>query len=227
MTAGTGSSMLPSVQPHSQQPIKIQGPQAEPFPMQCNTARSDYVVAGPKLYMDPAWKQKRSLAADHKVAGLGVYCHFQEQGHDSDIFIQATTTEVVSALQAEAEALVLAAKAVSVMCLQEPTFFSDCLALSRAAVTSSLTDCTVPWEVRKQVLDFKNSSAHLLPNIFHISSDFNGVAHNCAQQAIRSSRSEPTFSCMNSAHRNSACQNLQALSSLCMPGTVIHSVFCL
>lgn len=215
-----------SSQSQENRPSQLQIHRADATLVPSGMAKTDTLFAGPKLYTDASWKQRARSANPQRKAGLGVYCHFKEQGYDIDIFILASAMEVSSALQAEAAALELAAHVASLLKLLEPTFLSDCLPLTHAAAAKSLTDGYVPWEIRKRVSDFKNLTAHLRPNIFHISREFNGVAHNCAQQAIRSIRSEPNLSCRNSAHRNSVCPTLTALANLSVSGIVTHVVYC-
>jgi hypothetical protein len=40
--------------------------------------------------------------------------------------------------------------------------------------------------------------------VYHIKRDLNGVAQNCAHQAVRQSLSRPIFSC-SCSHRNNPC----------------------
>ena len=200
--------------------------QASVLPPQGSPTKSDFYVTGPKLHFDTTWKPNKISTLRHSKAGLGVYCHFQENALDIDIFIQASDLSAPSPLYAEAHALVLAAKLAMSLQLTSPTFFTDCLGHACGAVVSSTTDDSVLWEIRKQVADFSNFAHQLKANVFHIYREINGVAHNCAQQARRSSGSAPIFSCSNSAHRLSSCPTLASVSNFQMSGIVLHSVYC-
>ena len=143
---------------------------------------------------------------DNKAPGangrssLGVYCCFQENRHYTAVFIQASTCMALSPLQAEAAALLLAAKTTCLPRLYQVTFFTDNLCLAKAVAAISTLDNQVLWEIRKHVVDTKSASQQIRPEIFHSSRGINGVGHDCANQVIRQSRCEPMFSCSNSAH---------------------------
>ena len=47
----------------------------------------DVSIAGPKIYSDAAWK-KRNQSPNH-LAGIGIYIHWQVDGTDYDLFVQA------------------------------------------------------------------------------------------------------------------------------------------
>jgi hypothetical protein len=143
------------------------------------------------------------------------------------ILIQASTLPAPSPLHAEALALILAAKIAAALQLSQPTFLTDNLSLARAAAANSLTDPQVLWEIRNLVAEFKQVSQGLHASIYHIKRDLNGVAHNCSQQASRIFSSEPIFSCMSSAHRNSFCPIALAIQNLDLQGFVLHDVTCL
>ena len=70
------------------------------------------------------------------------------------VFIQASTSLTPSPLQAEAWALLLAAKVAAVLQLHQVTFLTDNLALARAAA-SSASDPQALWEIRNLVSNFQ------------------------------------------------------------------------
>ena len=197
------------------------------IPLQGTTAKTDFFVAGPKLYVDAAWKPNKNSAFQHNKAGLGVYCHFKHNEQDIDIFVHAIDLLVPSALSAEAQALLLAAKLAHALELSSPTFFTDCLSLARAAAASSSTADAMLWEIRKQVAEFGNYSKQLHASIFHIYREINRIAHKCAQQARRSTRSEPIFRCLSSAHTSDTCPTIAAVSNLQLSGIVLNVIYCL
>ena len=118
----------------------------------------------------------------------------------------------------------LAVKIADALGLQNPTFLTDnsTLASSAAMVRSNLQQA--PWEIRRHLIHFRNLSGF---QIFHIKRDLNGVAHNCAHQALRQSLSQPIFSCSCSAHNRDNCPVILACQNLHFQGIVIHVVQCL
>jgi hypothetical protein len=87
-------------------------------PKSGDSVRSDFCFAGPKLFVDAAWKLKR----DHSTAttGLGIYLTYKEQHMHTDALILAIKHEVPSPIQAEAHALSLAGHLAAALELQEP-----------------------------------------------------------------------------------------------------------
>lgn len=142
-----------------------------------------------------------------------------------NVQIQASAPLTDTPLQAEAEALSLAAQLASKLHILRATFLTDCLTLATSAATRNLLDSSTPWSIRKPLAVFFKHSSSLLPQVFHISREINGVAHNVAQQDIHSNV-EPAFSCFASAHRNSSCPVLALLSSFQSQDFVIHAIHC-
>jgi hypothetical protein len=67
----------------------------------------------------------------------------------------------------------------------------------------------------------------LQPKIYHVKRNLNGVAHDCAKQAIRQSQSMSIYSCTNSSHALGRCPVALAIQNLMLQGTVLHAVNCL
>ena len=88
---------------------------------------------------------------------------------------------------AEALALLLAVTLANLLQLQHVTFLTDNLTLAKAAAALKTADQQVPWEIRQHIAQYKLVSQELDPKIYHIKRDLNGVAHNCAHQALRHS----------------------------------------
>jgi hypothetical protein len=95
--------------------------------------------------------------------------------------------------------------------LQHVAFLMDNLSIARTTSTKSARDPQVLREIRQQIVQFKHASPELTPKVHHIARDLNGVAHNCVQQPIRQTQSEPNSSCTNSAHANGKCAAALAL----------------
>jgi glutathione S-transferase len=144
-----------------------------------------------------------------------------------DVFISAKASGINSPLQAEASALVTAAEVVSSLLLQGPIFFTDNLSLAKAAAAPGARDHAMLWEIRRQSIQFQELTQSLKAKIVHVGRHLNKIAHSCAQQAMRSSRTLPICSCRNTAHSNLACPVAVAVQRLHLQGTVILSVQCL
>jgi hypothetical protein len=188
---------------------------------------ADYVdFAGNKIFMDASWK----LRPGHQLArpGIGIYMVIPGgQGEVADVFISASSSPVVSVIQAEAQALVLAGHIASSMMLRSPVFFSDNLNLARTVAAPGANSQASCWEIRRHAIEFQNSTEHLSARIFHVKRSINVGAHFCAKQAKSSALARPIRSCGNSAHRTHACPVLVAINRLHLPEYVIHSVKCL
>jgi hypothetical protein len=99
--------------------------------------------------------------------------------------------------------------------------------LAKAAAAQTITDQQVPWEIRKQIAMFKMLVTDNNAQIYHVKRNLNGVAHNCAHQAIRQNQSMPIYNCINSTHRNSNCPIIDAVKQINSENLVIHAVNCL
>jgi ribonuclease HI len=60
-----------------------------------------------------------------------------------------------SVIQAEAEALVLAAKVAKLLHVNHVSILTDNITVVRAATTSLLAHPQVPWEIRQQIAKYK------------------------------------------------------------------------
>jgi hypothetical protein len=63
--------------------------------------------------------------------------------------------------------------------------------------------------------------------VYHIKRDINGVAHNCAHQAIKQDVSTPIYSCTNSTHRIFSCPLFSAVKQMQSQDLVIRAVNCI
>jgi hypothetical protein len=171
-------------------------------------------------------EKRRSLNTQENLrTGIGLYCQLLRQNREETIMIQASTAQPSSPLLAETAALLLASKIASQLQAQGVTFLTDNLILAKAAATSSVTNEQVPWELRQQIADYKRASEQLFPKIYHIKRSLNGVAHDCAKQALQRPQSLPIFSCLNSAHRS--VDVALSLQNIDLQGFVLLNVLCL
>jgi hypothetical protein len=161
-----------------------------------------------------------------QAIGIGLYIQIQSNQTKCDVMIQASTEQTSTPLKAEAAALLFAVKVARLLKLQEVTFLKDNLSLAKAAATCSVSAHQVPWELREVLASFFQASAHLQASIYHVKRDLNGVAHDCAHQALETKVSEPIFRCNCSAHRSSLCPICADLHYADITGYVMHSVFC-
>jgi hypothetical protein len=193
------------------------------------TIKTDLLITGSKIFSDAAWKTRKSPGVQGRVTtGLGVYCQLIRQNAEEKVMIQASTSKAHSPLLAEALALFLATQiAVQVQAIGV-TFLTDNLTLAKAAASPTLSDAQVPWELRQQIAEYKKASEELNSKIYHIKRNLNGVAHDCAQQAIRHTQSLPIFSCSNSAHNMLGnCPIASSLQNFFSQEIVLHAVNCL
>lgn len=164
---------------------------------------TDLEIQGSKIFSDATWKKRNSPdAQENERTGIVLFCQFLRQNREETIRIQASTAQPSPPLLAEAAALLLASKIAAQVQAQGITFLTDNLTLAKAAAASSVTDKQVPWELRQQIANYKRASEQLLPQIYHIKISLNGVARDCAKQALRRTESLPIFFCLNSAHRS-------------------------
>jgi hypothetical protein len=196
------------------------------LPSHGDTLRTDMhmLITGTKIFSDAAWKTKKAPGmGDAARTGIGVYCQIQEANYSATVLIQASTPQAPSVIQAEAEALLLAARIASILQLQEATFLTNNATLARAAAAPSASH---PWEIRRHIADYNNLVQSSNTAVYHIKREINGVSHNCAHQAIRQNVYTPIFSCSNSAHRNISCPLFSAVQQMQSQVHVIHDVNC-
>lgn len=103
-------------------------------PQHGQTLKSDLLISGSKIFSDAAWKTNKVPGmASGTATGIGVYCQIHESTFAATIMIQASMPDTSSVLQAEAEALLFAARIGSALTLQQVTFLTDNSILAAAA----------------------------------------------------------------------------------------------
>ena len=202
-------------------------PLTNQIPMQGKTIKSDLQVTGPKVYSDAAFRCKKipGLTQGSVATGIGIYLSLPQDQLEVNVQIQASTVITDTPLQAEALALLLAARVAKQLCISQPTFLTDNLSLASWAASRKIKESTTPWTIRKILADFFCYSSDLQSQVFHISREINGIAHNVAHQVL-TSVVEPDICCFASAHRNMTCPVVSLLSTFQFQGFVIHFVRC-
>uniref|UniRef100_A0A8R7UVC7 Reverse transcriptase zinc-binding domain-containing protein n=1 Tax=Triticum urartu TaxID=4572 RepID=A0A8R7UVC7_TRIUA len=149
------------------------------LPLQGQTLKSDLLITGPKVYTDASFKCKKIPGLLHGTAatGVGIYISLPHDQKEVSVQIQASTSITSTPLQAEAFALLLAAKVAKCLNISQPTFLTDCLSLASFAASRKITETATPWTIRKVLADFFCYSSDLQPRVFHISREINGIAH--------------------------------------------------
>uniref|UniRef100_A0ACD5YZR5 Uncharacterized protein n=1 Tax=Avena sativa TaxID=4498 RepID=A0ACD5YZR5_AVESA len=191
---------------------------------QGETIKTDLNIQGNKIFTDAAWRTKKVPGSHGRTTtGIGAYCLFQQNDLNATVLIQASSPMAPSALHAEAMALLLATQLAQQLHAHKVTFLTDNLTLARAAAASRSTVSEVPWEIQEHIAQYQKASRDLQSTIYHVKRDLNGVAHDCARQAIRQSQSRPIFSCSNSAHGHGNCPIVLATQNIIL----LHAVHCL
>lgn len=217
-------SVYISRQLQSKDPVSASAPTNQ-LPMQGKTIKTDLLVTGPRVYSDAAFRCKKipGLPQGSAATGVGVYLSLPQDPMEVNVQIQASTVTTDTPLQAEALALLLAAQVAKRLNIFQPTFLTDCLSLASFAAKRKIAETTIPWTIRKVLAEFFCFSSDLHSQVFHISREINGIAHNVAHQVL-TSLEEPDICCFASAHRNMTCPVVSLLSNFQFQGFVIHAV---
>jgi hypothetical protein len=186
------------------------------------------LISGSKFFSDAAWKTKKAPGmASVTTTGIGVYGQFQDKTFAATVMIQASIPTTSSVFQAEADALLFAARIASIFNLQQQAFLTDNKVLAAAASSKSTKLQQVPWEIRSQIAEYSQLFKSSSVAIYHVKRELNEIAHNCAHQALRQALSQPIYSCTSSTYGNFNCPILSAVQRIQFPGLVIHAVNCL
>jgi hypothetical protein len=131
--------------------------------IQAGKYNQDLAIQGIKKTSDEAWKTRKAPDAQGgRRTGLGLYCQLNRQNGEEKIQIQASTSQVSSPLHAETVALLFATQ-VAYLGVQDVTFLTYNITLSKAIAAASITDDQVPWKLRQQIAEYKRNSEPLHP----------------------------------------------------------------
>jgi hypothetical protein len=191
-------------------------------PEQGITLRSDLLVTGAKMFADASWKCNKVPNFPGFETGIGVFLQYKAGNQEFCVMVQASTSVTTSVLQAEAKALLLAARLADLLRIHRPTFPTDNLSLAKIATSKTINHALLHWDSRHILADFFNTTSRLHAQVFHIRRDLNGVAHNCAHQVLRQDLRQPIFSCVCSAH--ATCPAISILQNSVRQDFVIHVV---
>ena len=122
--------------------------------------------------------------------------------------IQAASQRTKSVFQAEATSLFFTATLAQVLHIQNPTFLTDNQVLAKVVDHQMLH-----WYSRDVVANSLQATSRSSVQNFHIKSDLNGIAHDCAKQVLRQRLDRPIFRCTNSAHSPDSCPVMLALQN--------------
>ena len=129
------------------------------------TIRSDLLILGSKIFSDASFKCSKipSLSNGDATTGIGVFLNFLQDNRSIQVQIQASAPLTSSPLQAEAQALLLAAKAAQILQVEQPTFLTNNISLAKAAANRNVTTNSTPWVIRESLADFYRTTQHLQP----------------------------------------------------------------
>jgi ribonuclease HI len=189
------------------------------------------VGKGPNIYTDAAWKSpstsSSTCAGTRSKAGIGIFMHWINESNINAILVKATSM-ADSALQAEAQALELAAQLCQVMKVQHPNFLTDSQVLSEAATRRDPAKYPGHWAIRPNLHNFISCTQGIDAGVFKIKRENNKIAHKQAHDAYNLSNVGTCFySCLGSRHDASNCPVKAVLSSLNVQSCTLMLVTCL
>lgn len=101
----------------------------------------------------------------------------------------------------------------------------DCLSLAKFAALRNISDISIPWNIRKELAQFFKVTSNMNAQVFHISRNINGVAHNLAQQVYRSFGATQIY-CSAHCHVHTSCPVASLLSHFQVQGINLHTIYC-
>uniref|UniRef100_A0ACD5VTL4 Uncharacterized protein n=1 Tax=Avena sativa TaxID=4498 RepID=A0ACD5VTL4_AVESA len=177
---------------------------------------------GAVIYCNAAYNRD----VDASTAGLGVYLH--DPVRNIKLFVSAISTDASSALQAEAQGLLLAVWVVQLMEWRRVCFLSDSKTLVDAVATDNLLSRSGHWVLRPFLADaqnHRNSSGNLVQKVSRAD---NKTAHALCKRAYRD-RSDPrtTFRCKSNLLFSSHCASRNRLCNITLKNIRLLAVHCL
>ena len=195
-------------------------------PIQGSTISDNY-PQGTIIYTDAAWKNNSGKGVPRsQQTGIGIYIADNSTQAGWKIKIQAATLQQDNAFQAEAKALSMAAKIANILQVDRPIYLTDNQVLAKIAAARTISHPLLHWNARHHLADFFRETTSTSTNVFHISRQLNGEAHNCAKQVLRHSLNQPIYQCTNSAHPIGACPVLLALLNVTSQDFVLTAAIC-
>ena len=183
------------------------------IPTQGSTIASDRMLSGCVVFADASREcNKIPGPTGIPATGIGVFIKNEAVGNQYSIMIQAATS-LTSSVLAEAKALLLAAEITRLLNIDRPKLLTDNLTLAKVTASRQLVHPLVHWDTRDDLANLFMLNSRSSAQVFHIRRDLNGVAHNCAHQALRHCHKQPIFSCVNLAHQTGHCPVLSVLNS--------------
>jgi ribonuclease HI len=153
-----------------------------------NKADDDWHTAlkGSKIYVDAAWKGEELPSNDKnhqkEKTGIGIYFDLNEEDHKA-IFVQASSY-ASSALQAEAQAMEVAAQIANKLKVQNSNFLTDNFIVAQSLKQHDLKKNPGHWTIRpnlQQILQFMQG---MEAGILKIKREDNKSAHMLAHKAF-------------------------------------------
>ena len=105
---------------------------ATTLPIQGSTLTTQLLVDGAKIYNDASFRCSKvpGLPNGSVATGIGVFLKFVQGHKNVDVQVQASAPTTTSPIQAEALALLLAAKITQLLNFAQPTFMRDNISLA-------------------------------------------------------------------------------------------------
>ena len=122
-------------------------------------------------------------------------------------------------------AMEFASHLTNILQIQPPVLLTDCLTLASVIAARNFLHSAAPWNTRKNLANIFNLTSHMQAQIFHVSRNDNGVAHNLAKQVFQNSYGM-LMECSHNSHTNAPCPVISSLQNIALSGFHIHKVYC-
>jgi ribonuclease HI len=143
--------------------------------------------SGLNIYTNAAWKDgDQSLKA-----GIGIYLDWNREDHKA-IYIQASSS-ATSALQAETQAMEVAAQIAKKLKIKKPKFLTDNSILAQTLKLQDLKKNPGHWMIRPNLQQFIYHTQGMQASIHKIKRENNKEAHGLAKEAFRDHSIETCF----------------------------------
>jgi ribonuclease HI len=134
--------------------------------------------SGLNIYTDAAWKD-----GDHSLkAGIGIYLDWNREDHKA-IYMQASSS-ATSALQAETQAMEVAAQIAKKLKIKKPKFLTDNSILAQTLKLQDLKKNPGHWMIRPNLQQFIYHTQGMQASIHKIKRENNKEAHGLAKEAF-------------------------------------------